>query len=479
MIINRLAEVMDRKGVTVSALSRGACISRGAAHKLYHGTGEGLSLEVLDKVCSFLEVQVGDVLVWAPEGSQAARLEQARREQLEAENLLLATLEQLLGIEATELKGTLDRASGLIAAAIGAHKVDVFLYDPSIDTLVAQGASDTPMARRQGELGLDRMPVSNGGSLVGVYRSGASYVTGCAWKDPDVPAGLIEGLQAQSVAAVPLDVDGVRRGILCALSQAPDAFTHDEAEFLVAVAKWVGMLVHRAELVDRVARDALRQGMRAAADDLVGAIGHDLGSHLSPLRTRVDSLWRRARREGRHKDLEDVEAASEELGRLRGLLADLLELGKLGGETATLRGRRLDLVALVEATAGDLGGEGKVRVQVPEEAMVRADADRARQAVRALLVTALESAPDGVPVAAELSVGPGYDRRWAELSVRSEAPSGVEELNSSRSVPRNLGLYVARAIAEAHEGELTAETTGTEGMVFRLRLPVDDDRASQ
>jgi two-component system OmpR family sensor kinase len=82
---------------------------------------------------------------------------------------LLVVLERLLRIDATELKLTLNQAAQLVVEAFEAEKVDFFLHDPSIDTLVALGTSDTPVGRRQHALGLDQMPIVNGGYMVEVF----------------------------------------------------------------------------------------------------------------------------------------------------------------------------------------------------------------------------------------------------------------------------------------------------------------------
>jgi putative transcriptional regulator len=67
VIENRLSEILGRKRLNVSELARGAGISRSAAHKLYHDTGTSFDRDVLSKVCGFLGVQVGDVLVYVPD----------------------------------------------------------------------------------------------------------------------------------------------------------------------------------------------------------------------------------------------------------------------------------------------------------------------------------------------------------------------------------------------------------------------------
>ncbi len=87
----------------------------------------------------------------------------------------LTTLEGLLAIQAMDVRSALDQASDLVATALGADKVDVFLYEARIDTLVALGTSDTPMGRKQHALGLDRLPLSNRGKTVEVFQSGQPY----------------------------------------------------------------------------------------------------------------------------------------------------------------------------------------------------------------------------------------------------------------------------------------------------------------
>src|SRR5919199_1425875 len=80
---------------------------------------------------------------------------------------LLETLQRLLGIASPELGPALDQASDLVAEALGADKVDVFLYVQDKESLQAVGTSRTPMGKEQHELGLDRFPLADRGPLAG------------------------------------------------------------------------------------------------------------------------------------------------------------------------------------------------------------------------------------------------------------------------------------------------------------------------
>src|SRR5215204_1660103 len=91
---------------------------------------------------------------------------------------LLVTLQRLLSIQSPELRPALADACNLVAEALAADKVDVFLYEPASDSLVAMGTSDTEMGREQHRAGLNRQPISNNGPAVGVFQTGEPYLNG-------------------------------------------------------------------------------------------------------------------------------------------------------------------------------------------------------------------------------------------------------------------------------------------------------------
>jgi two-component system, OmpR family, sensor kinase len=185
-----------------------------------------------------------------------------------ADDRLLSTLERLLDISEPELGPALGQASTLVAEALAADKVDVFLYRPDIQSLVAVGSSDTPMGRRQRAIGLDRQPLANGGRAVLVYESGVSNLSTETGADPEELRGVIDGLGVRSQIVCPMAVGNEPRGVLSAMADSPGHFDERDLHFLEAVARWVGMVAHRAELVDRIADEATRRGRRAAAEEL-------------------------------------------------------------------------------------------------------------------------------------------------------------------------------------------------------------------
>jgi GAF domain-containing protein len=115
---------------------------------------------------------------------------------------------------------------------------------------------------------LHRLPVSNGGRAGWTFRTGKPYATGHADEDPDELRGIVEGLGIRSVVNHPIEVDGERRGVLRVDSASSDFFTDRDRIALAAVAGWVGLIMHRAELVERLTADAERRGRQQAGDDV-------------------------------------------------------------------------------------------------------------------------------------------------------------------------------------------------------------------
>ncbi|HEX2170944.1 MAG TPA: LuxR C-terminal-related transcriptional regulator [Dehalococcoidia bacterium] len=184
----------------------------------------------------------------------------------------LRTLEGLLALDALELRPTLDQAARLLAEVLGTDKIDVFLYQAANQTLVALGVSPTPMGRREIAIGMDCQPIANHGRAVEVFQTGRPYLSGHVDQDLAELVGIREGLGVRSEMIVPLDVAGQRRGVLMANSATPEAFPETDLDFLGAVAHWLGLVLHRTEQAEQLARQAEERGRRAAIEELVNRL---------------------------------------------------------------------------------------------------------------------------------------------------------------------------------------------------------------
>jgi two-component system, OmpR family, sensor kinase len=175
----------------------------------------------------------------------------------------LELLERLLVVEVVDVEMALTHSCDVIAEAFKADKVDAFLYDPTKDRLIAIGFSNQPLSVLQKKLGLDVLPVSNGGRVVTVDQTGETFTTGRLEDDLDELKGIREGLKVRSQVGVPLVVGGHRRGVLMIASLRADFFTPEDVRFVESIVAWVGVVTHKAQMAEEIARNSVEQGRRA------------------------------------------------------------------------------------------------------------------------------------------------------------------------------------------------------------------------
>jgi two-component system, OmpR family, sensor kinase len=397
---------------------------------------------------------------------------------------LLDTLERLLTLPGADLKRTLSHATNLVAEATSADKVDAFLYDSTRDSLVAVGTSDQPLSAKQRRLGLDVLPVSNGGRVVDVYQTGRTFVTGRLDQDVDELRGIKEGLGVRSQIGVPLVVAGSQRGMMMLASLTPDYFSPDDVRFAEAVARWTAIAAHRAELVEAISRNAAEQGRRAAAEELITILAHDLRNLLAPLDMRLHVLQRRAERETRDEDLGDLNAAQRALGRLRSLTTDILDVARIDQGLFHGIPERIDLAAVMDDTAKTLTSPShpvQVRMATTTALFVAGEEARLRQCVENLILNAIQKSPKDAPVDVLVSSETRERREWARVEIIDQGPGIPEDLRphiferyttgKRKEGGLGLGLYLAKQIAVMHAGDLTVDSTPGTGARFILGLP--------
>lgn len=405
-------------------------------------------------------------------------------QQQQRQDRLLFILERLLQFESIEIEAVLNAAAQLIAEELSAEKVDVFLYNPAIQTLEALGTSDTPLGKRQHALGLDRIPLINGGYIVKVFQSGDSYLTGRLDQDPDHIVGMssVEGLEIRSEMVVALDVHGERRGVLMASSRTPDFFSAQDLQFLEVVSRWIGILIHRTELSEHLRIEATQQSRRVA-EELLTIVAHNLRGYLTSLHGHVDLLQMRARRQKRQEDLYDATTLKSILHRFERRIADLLDVARLDQGLLALNRHPINLASLVQETAEAFKTpETEIEVQTPQEVVIFGDAERIRQIVENLLVNAVKYTDHKTPISVRLTVEKRPpDESRAILTVSNTGPPIPADLlprifqpfaSGTRSKGLGLGLYIAHTIAIAHHGTLTVDTSAGEKVQFTLTLPL-------
>ena len=215
---------------------------------------------------------------------------------------------------------------------------------------------------------------------------------------------------------------------------------------------------------------------------LLGDVAHEMRTPLTVLDGYVEGVI-----DGVFEaDATTLEALSLELRRLHRLADDLSTLSRAEEGRLAPVIAMCDLAVLARAAVERLRPQFDdagvhLYITAPDDIALEADADRITQVLTNLLGNALVATPQGGRVAVD--VGTGGDTAWVQV-----ADSGVglahEDLTriferfyrAANSVRRSqgsgIGLTIAREIARAHGGTLTAASKGPGcGSSFRLTLP--------
>jgi two-component system, OmpR family, sensor kinase len=397
---------------------------------------------------------------------------------------LLMTLQQLLAFEALDLPTALTQVATLITDLLPAEKVDVLLYDPTIDSLVAVGVSQTPLGLRERQLGLDRLPLSNKGRTVMVFESGDPYMTNHADRDPTILPGFRDGLGLRSMLLTPLLVQGERRGVLGVSTTVPESYTTTDLDFLTTVAQWIGLVVHRAELTEQLRLEVATTAHQRAATELMNVLAHDLGNYLMPIQGRLLLVRQRCARDGRERDLRDLDAALAAVDRVQRLAQDLLDSERISQGVFHLTLSLFDLMPPLRDTVTALDSpDHPITLAGPEDLCLQADTSRLRQAVENVLTNALKHTPTGVPISIACAPERRPDGWWAVIRIHDQGPGippAVLPTVMQRFVSHGsqgglgMGLHLVHGIVQAHHGTLTLDSAPGQGTTVTLAIPGAD-----
>ena len=241
------------------------------------------------------------------------------------------------------------------------------------------------------------------------------------------------------------------------------------------------------DITDQMRAQAARRQREEEAsrqkDAFLAALGHELRNPLAPMVTALQ-LMRLRGMEGR-----EVEILEHQLGHMRRLVDDLLDVARITSGKIQLRMEEVDLAAIVARASETVGPQLEqhrqvLQVDVPIGVYgVRADPVRLTQVVTNLLENAAKYSDAG----STITVVAGTEGGRVRLSIRDEgigiAPGILDSIFDSfvqhqDTMHRSrgglgLGLAIVKSLVHQHGGEVFALSDGVgKGSEFIVLLPV-------
>jgi len=378
----------------------------------------------------------------------------------------------------------IDQASILIGAQVALVDTQGRIVAASQREMIGQIASIAPS--------LMIPVVGNGGTIIGevhVGRSVAQQRADAAFLSNVTRALFIAGLVVTLLAAG-LGVL-LARSIsqpLAEMSRAADRMA--EGDYAVRVP-----LRGQAEVVALArAFNQMAEGMGSVERlrrDLVANVSHDLRTPLTVIRGYLEGL-----RSGQIADRRSAEMAFEamhtEVGRLLRLVDDLRQVAALDAGGPSLERRPVAVADLVSDAISRIEPVATAKgVIVPNQSstdlpQVNVDAGRIGQVLFNLLDNAVRHTPSGGTITVRAAYAPGSRGNPAHvwLAVQDNG-EGIPAEHLPHIFERfyradrargeggaGLGLAIARAIVEAHGGQISAQSDGVpgHGSTFTIRL---------
>ena len=225
--------------------------------------------------------------------------------------------------------------------------------------------------------------------------------------------------------------------------------------------------------------------------EFLGMVSHELRMPLTSIKGSTAALLGASRQFAPAETREFIRIVDGQADRMIGLVAELLDAGRIDTGTLSVSPEPSEVAALVDrARTTFLSGGGRHAVLIdlpPDLPRVMADRQRVEQVLNNLLANAARQAPESAPIRVEaerdgvhvaVSVsdeGRGIPpERLAQLFRKySAGPGGEPGAGAGGS---GLGLAICRGLVEAHGGRIWAESGGPgRGARFTFTLLVAGD----
>lgn len=219
--------------------------------------------------------------------------------------------------------------------------------------------------------------------------------------------------------------------------------------------------------------------------EFLGMVGHDLAGALTGVLGYAELLGQSVDDQSTVRQLRAETAIDGAAGRMRRLIDDLRDAASIGTGHFTMHRAPMDLSRLVERVVVEQqasAGERLLSIDAPKEVKGCWDEERLGQVFTNLISNALNYSPPTGRVRVlvrehhnEAVVSVSDDGRGIPAEQQEFLFRPFYRVQSTEGVKgMGLGLYIAKAVADAHGSRIRVQSTPGRGTTFSVTLPLDD-----
>ena len=284
-----------------------------------------------------------------------------------------------------------------------------------------------------------------------------------------------------SVLLSPLRANGGVLGVLVLYRESTGAFPEPVAELAQEVANRIGVAVANARLRSELTHaEALRESTEFR-QHIAAALSHDMKTPLASIIGAIQAL-RRAPLEPKRAD-QLFELLHRQAYRLDRLVGQLLDFARLeAGHPLAMASQSTDAADVIGSVLDLHPGRLFEVVVPPGLPLLWCDPDRLGQIIANLVSNAAKYAPPSLPIVIE-AIG-SDDGQQVRIAVGDHGP-GIDPSEQARLFEQfrrgshahtadgsGLGLYLTKALVDAHGGTIRCDSRVGHGTTFTVSLPV-------
>jgi PAS domain S-box-containing protein len=393
-------------------------------------------------------------------------------EQLRVINELAKTINAKLDVDAI-LQAVTDASTKLCGADFGA-----FFYNKVDDKGEAYMLYTLSGAPREA---FDKFGMPRNTAVFSPTFSGTGIVrSDDITKDPryghNAPhRGMPKGhLPVVSYLAVPVvSPDGVVIGGLFFGHPKPGRFTPEHESLIATIAPQAAIALDNAKLYQEI------NVLNGKKDQFIGFASHELKTPLTTLKGYLDIA-----KLGRLSINDFFVRAERQIGRLEGIINDLLDISRIQAGKLEFHHEHVSLFDLVRESKESVNiGQRKCVVELPkDDVVVYVDKQKISQVIVNLLSNAVKYSDDNTTIFVNATVigdeiklsvtdqGIGIGKENLERIFTQYYRTALSE---KKAEGMGLGLYIAKEIIDAHGGRIWVESEAGKGSVFYIAFPIE------
>lgn len=223
-------------------------------------------------------------------------------------------------------------------------------------------------------------------------------------------------------------------------------------------------------------------------DEFLSVASHELRTPLTTIKGYTQLLSQTVNDLDPEERATYINAVLGEIERMMGLISELLDVSRIETNRLQIHPQPIQWIDFIDGRVSAFRVQHRQRtirfdVGAPEST-ISVDPDRMRQVVDNLLSNALKYSPEGSDIDVQVVCADGFlTTSVTDHGIgipEDELPHLFERFHRARNVSSRyygglgLGLYIARAIVEAHGGSITVRSEEGSGSTFTLTLPLPE-----